>query len=853
MIGEYWSEIDTLRQDLLVCQLGSKNFPHKNNITPKISSVMDNELTPTISDRKNILPFPQLLKSNPPKVQVKSRRLSSITERSVDNLEVITAASVRPQSTTPISIIRKTFVNTTSKPNGTELQDTTNVSNTSSDENFSGEDKMVCLSEKYVNKLEKRSSDLSARVAACRKCLDPSHLKETKCGGGISWREFKRKERLARRKVQKEKRKRKKKEKETSKELENENEMESTTEFVLKEETTTTGKPLSDVSQIFGYQLNRVPSKSAQHQMRQNHRVSTDFRRSFNQKILRMDEALMQFTETQSAFCKELRDNLGGNLKKRGQELEALSEQIAALVRTTTAQVAMIEKLTSDQVQTGQSSIEKNLANLQVLREDQVRSFKNFHKTVFLPAMVTLTSLLGEQASAVTNMAVDIITKVEMLQDIFRTFSTRQRDSFKKITEEVDMFMSKHGNLITRSRDHAKHLHLNTENFIRELQTRMNNVVKELVLVRLQSQTFISINENTFHEISASLNKTEDVVSTLSEDLHRRVEIIREEEGDFSNDFKQETDLISSRTENGVSEVLMRNHAAISQIGETELDTRAFSNNGEAAWNEMYDNQETELRQEADMLANKLRSQTHHTQNILSGLRGTASTHEQVLEQQRTDFQGFIRKRQDALDSQCSSISDWALLMSSELRNRDEDLHRFLNEELRLSPAIPSSGVTERNEYHVSSLPNESLSHGSSSSSSTTPDILSTAKDDKLTNVTSHITEASSERENIQSSVTSEGNRSIPLLNAILFPYNSSHSESSSSVNLRETSRPLSSIEELGGPVRGDLSGVSREDSPESLSNDIKILGNFDEFDNKIQQNDQAFGCNIKPKFFLPQ
>lgn len=58
----------------------------------------------------------------------------------------------------------------------------------------------------------------------------------------------------------------------------------------------------------------------------------------------------MQFTETQSAFCKELRDNLGGSLEKRGQELGALSEQVAALVRTTTSQVAMIEKLASDQV-----------------------------------------------------------------------------------------------------------------------------------------------------------------------------------------------------------------------------------------------------------------------------------------------------------------------------------------------------------------------------------------------------------------------------------------------------------------------------------------------------------------------
>lgn len=78
--------------------------------------------------------------------------------------------------------------------------------------------------------------------------------------------------------------------------------------------------------------------------------MSTDFRRGFNQKISRMDEALMQFTETQAAFCKELRDNLGGRLKKRGLELEALSDQIAALVRSSTTQISALEKIASDQV-----------------------------------------------------------------------------------------------------------------------------------------------------------------------------------------------------------------------------------------------------------------------------------------------------------------------------------------------------------------------------------------------------------------------------------------------------------------------------------------------------------------------
>lgn len=52
----------------------------------------------------------------------------------------------------------------------------------------------------------------------------------------------------------------------------------------------------------------------------------------------------------QAAFCKELRDNLGARLEKRGQELEALSDQIAALVRTTTTQITALEKAASDQV-----------------------------------------------------------------------------------------------------------------------------------------------------------------------------------------------------------------------------------------------------------------------------------------------------------------------------------------------------------------------------------------------------------------------------------------------------------------------------------------------------------------------
>lgn len=144
----------------------------------------------------------------------------------------------------------------------------------------------------------------------------------------------------------------------------------------------------------------------------------------------------------QAAFCKELRDNLGARLEKRGQELEALSSQIAALVRTATAQVTALEKVASDQVRqskekshssiplpsfsfqlnsilfflqqmyAGQASIEKTLAMTQAIRDSQLRAIQNYHKQTFLPLAATVATLLTDQASALTAMGVQLITKV---------------------------------------------------------------------------------------------------------------------------------------------------------------------------------------------------------------------------------------------------------------------------------------------------------------------------------------------------------------------------------------------------------------------------------------------------------
>lgn len=66
----------------------------------------------------------------------------------------------------------------------------------------------------------------------------------------------------------------------------------------------------------------------------------------------------------------------------------------------------------SPQMYAGQNSIEKTLALTQAIRDSQLRAIQNYHKQTFLPAAAAVATILTEQASALTSMGVELITKV---------------------------------------------------------------------------------------------------------------------------------------------------------------------------------------------------------------------------------------------------------------------------------------------------------------------------------------------------------------------------------------------------------------------------------------------------------
>lgn len=75
----------------------------------------------------------------------------------------------------------------------------------------------------------------------------------------------------------------------------------------------------------------------------------------------------------------------------------------------------------------------------------------------------------------------------------------------------------------------------------------------------------------------------------------------------------------------------------------------------------------------------------------MSGLRASADSHEAILEQQRTDFGTFVRERQDDLGTQCSYVNGWSQIMTSGLQKCNQELEKFLDEDLRKD--IPTGNI----------------------------------------------------------------------------------------------------------------------------------------------------------------
>ena len=114
-----------------------------------------------------------------------------------------------------------------------------------------------------------------------------------------------------------------------------------------------------------------------------------------------------------------------------------------------------------------------------------------------------------------------------------------------------------------------------------------------------------------------------------------------------------------------------------------EGDVSSHVTTSQAAWQELYGAQETDMVKHGEHLNNALLSQAHLTTEALQSLHVAAATQETLLEEQRNDMVTLVRERQDDVEAHSSAMSDWGQLLAGEIKQRNDDVHKFIVEDLR--------------------------------------------------------------------------------------------------------------------------------------------------------------------------
>ncbi|XP_023709668.1 kinesin-like protein Klp61F isoform X3 [Cryptotermes secundus] len=428
-----------------------------------------------------------------------------------------------------------------------------------------------------------------------------------------------------------------------------------------------------------------------------NQEVSQEFHLAFVQNVAYMEDNLNRFIQDLTKFCSGLQTNLGERLEKRSTELSSLSNEISSLVDNQILLILDLEKMSSNQVYNDQQWIQQYLVTVRSTSDSEINNLHKFLTETFLVPMQSLARQLQLQEAENQALNQMIVNQIQQKLDAVKAFETTQIDGLSKLRNSLLLHTKQQQQALETSQEgyHAMDKSLSgfKQTLITELQ-QLKNWADHMLGIHVDFENQCNDSKNKINNgLSVAREKcdhfSQEASVTLDLQLRRRTEQLTA----FEAQTEELLDSVSNSRE--TSEQLIVGAKRLRENIEDSVCSAV--SNGEQAWRNHYSWTEQELRKYSENINGRFQNELRQTQALVSGLRESADSHEAILEQQRMDFGTFVRERQDDLETQCSYVNGWSQIMTSGLQKCNQELEKFLDEDLRKD--IPTGNTPMRKEF----------------------------------------------------------------------------------------------------------------------------------------------------------
>ncbi|XP_069671575.1 kinesin-like protein Klp61F isoform X2 [Periplaneta americana] len=428
-----------------------------------------------------------------------------------------------------------------------------------------------------------------------------------------------------------------------------------------------------------------------------NIEVSRDFHQRFVQNVVHMEDSLNRFTQDLIKFCSGLQSNLGERLEKRSGELASLSSEISSLLDSQTQLIQGLEELTTNQVFNDQKWVQQYIATVRSASDAEVNNGDMFLTDTFLVRMQSLNRQLQLQEAESQALSLVLTEQVQQILDSVKTCFTTQSDALSQLKDTFLLHLKQQRQALESSQAASRGMEKSMSDFEESLVTEMQqlkNLADRVLGIHSDFRNHCNEKKNKINSgLTLAREKCDHLSLEASTTPDLQLKRGAQQLAVYESQAEEVLDRINRYKE--TSEQLMTGAKRLEQ--EIETDVRLAVSNGEKAWRNHYSWTEQELRKYSESVNRELQRKLKQTQNLMSGLRESAESHEALLEHQRTDFGTFVRERQDDLETQCSYVNDWSQTIVTELQKRNQDVEKFLIEDLRKD--ISTGHTPQRREF----------------------------------------------------------------------------------------------------------------------------------------------------------
>jgi adenylosuccinate lyase len=137
---------------------------------------------------------------------------------------------------------------------------------------------------------------------------------------------------------------------------------------------------------------------------KENERISQEFRDTFAQNAVRMEDSLTRFVNDHAKFLGDVSANYGAMLEKQGRDLSSLSELMSSLVKSQSQYAEGIHKAAADSTHASQEFVKVFLGTTRTQVNSQTASHHQFLIESFLPKLQMIAATMQEQGQAVQQL-----------------------------------------------------------------------------------------------------------------------------------------------------------------------------------------------------------------------------------------------------------------------------------------------------------------------------------------------------------------------------------------------------------------------------------------------------------------